>query len=544
MNSSSTQCKVLSCHQCQEDTEFYCRSCMVDLCVLCKEQHVTDLSTKEHNVIIYREKNEYIQTEKMSAKHSDIIYERYNVSVDLKSTDLQKERNVCVLKREHQQELIDFIRSDVLFYRRFLLLCIRSDVETFHNEISHCRSEMLRKAKTIKIRFDDILDSISSEYGSLLNKIILKQRVKTIRHIAKMQMYEEKYELSGNIPLRCFKFRMNILHSKLQKRHILVQHSQLCFNDTLNREDVVDLLSKIKMNETKERSISVDRMLKIIYPSVLHENLSTSVATLNCCLHISCLPDDKVWICDKSKLVLMDTRGVVHHRLNDIWNPVHITGLHSVNWKQELIYINSDSNLIKLSKDTKTKSIFFKREKSKWRPQCVVCSHLSGDVLVGIWELLTDTGKIIRFNSTGEVKGTIEKDKNNDNLYKNPMYITENSNGDIVVSDWNRSLVVTDCGGRHRFSYTGHPTGSGLSPCGTCTDVFSNILVCDNKTHTVQLIDKDGTFMHFLLTGSDEILEPWGLGYDINSHLLWVGSYNNNVVNVHRYINRRDILIG
>lgn len=71
----------------------------------------------------------------MSAKHSDIIYERYNVSVDLKSTDLQKERNVCVLKREHQQELIDFIRSDVLFYRRFLLLCIRSDVETFHNEI-------------------------------------------------------------------------------------------------------------------------------------------------------------------------------------------------------------------------------------------------------------------------------------------------------------------------------------------------------------------------------------------------------------------------
>lgn len=93
-------------------------------------------------------------------------------------------------------------------------------------------------------------------------------------------------------------------------------------------------------------------------------------------------------------------------------------------------------------------------------------------MLVGIWELLTDTGKIIRFYSTGEVKGTIEKDKNNDNLYKNPMYITENSNGDIVVSDWNRSLVVTDCGGRHRFSYTGHPTGSGLSPCGTCTDVF------------------------------------------------------------------------
>lgn len=161
-----------------------------------------------------------------------------------------------------------------------------------------------------------------------------------------------------------------------------------------------------------------------------------------------------------------------------------------------------------------------------------------------MWKVGTDRGKIMRLNSIGEIKDTIKKDKNNDNLYKNPMFITENYNGDIVVSDLNRCLVVTDRGGEHRFSYTGHPTGSGLTPCGICTDIFSNILVCDKRTNTVQMIDKDGAFMYFLLTESDGIFKPWGLCYDIISHLLWVGSDSNNVVKIFRYINRQDILTG
>lgn len=544
MDSSSTQCKVRLCHQCKNDIEFYCGTCTVNFCVVCKDKHVTDLSNKGHTVMIYREQNEYILTKEESAKHSDIIYERYSTSDEPNCPDLAKEEKLCELKRKQHQEIIDLARSDVLFHRSVMSLCIRSDVETLHDEISQCRLEMLRKANTMRKRIDDILDFISSKYVRLLNSITHKQKVKMTRHIATIQMYDETYELSGNIPLRVFLFRMKVLLPNIQKNLILAQHSRLCSKDSFHRKNVVDLLSEIQMNKTEKRSVSLDRMLKIIYPSVLHGQLSTSKANLNCCIHISCLPHNKVWICDKSKLVLMDTSGVVYHRLNGIWNHVHITGLHSVNQNQELIYISSDSNLIKLSEDMKTMSIFFKREKSKWRPQCLVCSHSSGDVLVGMWEVGTDRGKIMRLNSIGEIKDTIEKDKNNDNLYKNPMFITENNNGDIVVSDLNRCLVVTDRGGEHRFSYTGHPTGSGLTPCGICTDIFSNILVCDKRTNTVQMIDKDGAFMYFLLTESDGIFKPWGLCYDIISHLLWVGSDSNNVVKIFRYINRQDILTG
>uniref|UniRef100_A0A8W8LNG2 Tripartite motif-containing protein 3 n=1 Tax=Magallana gigas TaxID=29159 RepID=A0A8W8LNG2_MAGGI len=128
-------------------------------------------------------------------------------------------------------------------------------------------------------------------------------------------------------------------------------------------------------------------------------------------------------------------------------------------------------------------------------------------------------------------------------LYRRPSYITENNNGDVVVSDSifpSGAVVVTERGGRHRFSYTGHPSGSGLWPWGICTDALSHILVCDDRT--VQMLNKDGQFLSHLLTKSQEMGRPWSLSYDVNTHRLWVGSYNNNKVCVYSYIDTQDAL--
>uniref|UniRef100_A0A8W8NUN6 Uncharacterized protein n=1 Tax=Magallana gigas TaxID=29159 RepID=A0A8W8NUN6_MAGGI len=35
---------------------------------------------------------------------------------------------------------------------------------------------------------------------------------------------------------------------------------------------------------------------------------------------------------------------------------------------------------------------------------------------------------------------------------------------------------------------------------------------------------------------------PWSLSYDVNTHRLWVGSWDNNKVCVYRYITRQDAL--
>lgn len=129
-------------------------------------------------------------------------------------------------------------------------------------------------------------------------------------------------------------------------------------------------------------------------------------------------------------------------------------------------------------------------------------------------------------------------------LYECPLYITENINGDVIVFDNNKAVVVTERGGRHRFSYTGHPTGSELSPGGICTDALSHILVCDGKSDSVQMINKDGEFLLYLLIRPPGIFYPMYLSYDTKTHRLWVGSQHNSTICVYRFITRQDAFTG
>ena len=89
-----------------------------------------------------------------------------------------------------------------------------------------------------------------------------------------------------------------------------------------------------------------------------------------------------------------------------------------------------------------------------------------------------------------------------DNLYRNPRYITENNNGDVLVSEGTHyALVVTTQTGVRRFSYKGPPPSeSGLFPHGVCTDALSHILVCDPASHTVHMLSQDGEFLKYLMT--------------------------------------------
>lgn len=130
-------------------------------------------------------------------------------------------------------------------------------------------------------------------------------------------------------------------------------------------------------------------------------------------------------------------------------------------------------------------------------------------------------------------------------MYISPSYITENNNGDVVVSDWARAaVVVTDCRGRYRFSYARNPWGFELAPYGMCTDALSHSLVCDFQKNTVHMLDKDGQFLSRLLIRPSGIFAHYTISYDVNTRCLWVGSLNNNRVCVYRYLKRQNFLTG
>ncbi|XP_062578319.1 uncharacterized protein LOC134240245 [Saccostrea cucullata] len=252
--------------------------------------------------------------------------------------------------------------------------------------------------------------------------------------------------------------------------------------------------------------------------------------------HISYVTSDRFWISDGYNLILTNTSGdELHHQtdiLSDVW------GGHTVSTEGDLICIDSEYNINKLSTDNKLETTLIKYTEA-WKPLCVYSSPSTRDLLVVMCD--TDTNiyieaKVVRYNITGESIQTIQHDNiTGKRLYSDPIYITENRNGDVIVSDWG-CVVVTDRGGKHRFSYKGHPSGAELCPLGICTDALSHILLCDYITESVQILDRNGEFLSQIQISSHGINYPRSLSYDADTHLLWVGSADDSRVNIYSCI--------
>lgn len=313
---------------------------------------------------------------------------------------------------------------------------------------------------------------------------------------------------------------------------------------------VLDIDLTIRKSE-KEKPKEGKKLLKLASPPKLLRSLT--VEGVGGCGHISRVTSDRVWVSDdKNNIVLTNTAGDrLHHREDICCNIIEedlcsdlperdlYHGLHTVNSERELIYIDIDYNIIKLSKDmTSTKSLY-KFTGSTWMPYCVYWSPSTRDLLVAMYNDNKGRGKVTRYNEAGQLTQTIQYDNTGLVMFRRPLLITVNNNGDVVVSDNDIDsgpVIVTDIRGKHRFSYTGHPLGSELWPLGICTDPLSHILVCDIITDAVQMIDGDGQFLSYLLTKPKEMEKPRSLSYDVTTHCLWVGSNNDNKLCVYRHI--------
>lgn len=210
------------------------------------------------------------------------------------------------------------------------------------------------------------------------------------------------------------------------------------------------------------------------------------------------------------------------------------TGIHTVNGNNELIYINSDFDIVKLSNDMKQTFLLISPRNLNCLPLCVYWSQSTGDLLVGTHS------KVVWYNQATNPTKTIKHTNLGQEIYRHPCYITENNNGNVIVSDPFRGVVVTERGGSHRFTYSGYPSRSLIDPGGICTDALSHILVCDLRNDTVHMINGDGQFLSYLLIRPTGIFRPQSLLYDKETHRLWVGSANKNKVNVYRYITQRS----
>lgn len=150
------------------------------------------------------------------------------------------------------------------------------------------------------------------------------------------------------------------------------------------------------------------------------------------------------------------------------------SGYHTVNKEGELIYIGNDFKLSKFSKENKTIPICRTNELSKeWAPECVYSSPITEDILVGmsrstvypppkmtdLYRFEKEEGKIFRFNKSGLLTQTTYANEKELYFSSIPKFITENNNGDVVISALNMTshedksgvVVVINQHGTSRF---------------------------------------------------------------------------------------------
>ncbi|XP_062595854.1 uncharacterized protein LOC134257227 [Saccostrea cucullata] len=190
--------------------------------------------------------------------------------------------------------------------------------------------------------------------------------------------------------------------------------------------------------------------------------------------HVSLGQSDTLWISDRDgDFIQTDLKG---NKLKKIKTWGEDEGYHTVTQDGDLMFTDKDRKAIytKVQDDKITE--FFNT--GDWEPYSIYCSHLNGDLLVGMVSDGYEEAKVSRYNKTGQELQNIQRDNKGQDIYQLPLYITENINGDICASDFNKqAVVVVNKSGQYRF--ISKDQGTLFCPYGICTDVLGHILVCD-----------------------------------------------------------------
>ncbi|XP_078310238.1 uncharacterized protein LOC111132730 isoform X2 [Crassostrea virginica] len=552
---------VCGTEDCQENGQFYCNDCHRPLCEKCKDEHLKNPDTKSHETVPYRYRKQQLPVEKCKqhpTRNVDIFCQECKISICLK----------C-FKKEHKSH--DFDDLEDLYAEKYAL---------WQGEFSKIQKYFLPSTQGMKTDIEDdvteikkimesIRTSMKAEAESLKN-LVDEVTSENIEHTHTMEISLIQMLKSQETTYDDYIAYLGKMNDEFQE-YLSLTNKKLLFSETLriktipettrpvppvftkgkfSKDDISKLLGSVivpnikpekrkiqpmeavtthmkstekQLEQTNEKS-NVKQTLSL--SSSVTKVREYSVPGVNSAYHVSVDKSGRLWVSNvRGNLVQTDLQG---NQLQKIQTSGVWEGYHTATQDGDLIYTDKDKKMIYRITPDKKITEFIKT--GDWRPLSVHSSRINGDILVGM--IKDKEAKITRYSKTGKEIQNIQRDNQGEEL--NPHYITENINGDICTSAWNkRAVVVVNKSGQHRFSYKGQ--GSKFIPFGICTDVLSHILVCDSYYSTVHLLDQDGEFLSVILSPRLGINSPRGVCVDDENN-LYVGQGNTNTVTVYTYL--------
>ncbi|XP_061171707.1 uncharacterized protein LOC133181185 [Saccostrea echinata] len=518
----------VECKQCKGNAEYYCYTCTNRLCQVCRDRHAKNTTTKAHTIVPYLSRK--ITPNETCRLHPGFPFDiacqdchrpicircmqKYHEGHTFKSIE-----DVLQEKDDRCKEKIKKINKTILPHWHERLSQLFYHRRKSKSRINEIKIQLYKDVKKLKLLAEAILvekiKEIEIEENWLKKELDSLTNV-TLNTISKYENLITEYE-NEHRSYEKLRLQKDILQSDSSEPTFRIPSAPSYRNEKIRREEISKLFSNL---------ILTTRTLETRPPIKCHE----FKLPFNLSKHISNVPPEKFWIGNNDgQIILINKTG---KQLDEIkTNGFDLLGYHTVTLSGELLFIEELENCVKKYTSGRRPTTIINT--GDWKPGCIYSSHRSGDILAGMknYKLQHDPSKVVRYNKNGLELWQSQCDDKGQPLYRYPIYITENVNGDICISDYDAVVVLNNLG-KHRFSYRGSQDGSKFRPFSICADILGRILVIDGKAN-IQMIDQNGKFLTVLSRNDHSIPYNLGLCNDKENN-LWM--CDGNTVKMYKYL--------
>ncbi|XP_065944139.1 E3 ubiquitin-protein ligase TRIM71 isoform X2 [Magallana gigas] len=445
------------------DCSAYCKTCDVPICFLCvsithKSHEISELSDK------IKELNRHGKPEELLN-----VIAKENERLQSSKQDLEKILNhttkqLSWLPLNYKKKKDEVTARGEKWHKQ-----IEETVKKLHQELDDMQKEHEAVLQKQKKGFEEMIEKVDE----INKKVIELHKSKNAIELQRFKPMIEKQETLKEFLQYSFPtfYECKIDPNYLQTYFGYVEKTQ---------EKKMSLLE----NKFKENDLSGRRILEVPTVTSVIDTGFPADKKNNRLLSMAVTVDNKVWMGGPSReLKLFDLQGHLHHTVS-----ITVDGMFICVYNKQVVYSEPLNKAVRMISDTDTVVTMFTT--GDWGPYGVT-SAASGDLLVCLRK--DDQSKVVRYSSTGTVLQEIHYDSQCQPLYELPYYITENVNGDIIVTDWRkRAVIVVDKLGIFRYLYSG-PKYSMVT-----TDSVGHIIVTDGRSK-IHMLDRDGRFLRYII---------------------------------------------
>uniref|UniRef100_A0A8W8HM37 B box-type domain-containing protein n=1 Tax=Magallana gigas TaxID=29159 RepID=A0A8W8HM37_MAGGI len=541
------------CSLCPEVVVIHCGSCQVNLCAKCLSTHIDRNKSLKHEIVPYtsqlvKPEAEIQKCRDHPKQQCDLFCQDCSVPICSRCLTGNHKRHGAVDLEEICETTRSTVKEDLEELRKFrkeyekVVGESKEELAKYIEESDKERDSLKELGKQWHQMIDKVIDKVGKDMDEIIQSDTKCLQDNTEEIQSALQDVKDSIKANEDI-LQDDRFtRLLSYASKNDAFRIIPSRPAIktakIVPVNVKEGDIIPKLIHFQRSIcTKLPGYSLNRtgdVSSISTKSLLPEPELIATVKTNCkqLKGICHNEDDRVWIYGTDEILReVDITGTVQNCITAISKNSQKD--IAKNKMGEIVFSHLSDECVNIVREGKISKLL---DLSGWIPFGVTF-NADDDLMVCMRREDYQESKVGIF-SQGKLKKEIQFDETGKPLFsasRNNMYIKENANRDICVSDWNAcAVIVLKSSGELRFRYTGNLSRSfkQFYPHGIVTDNYCRILVVDRKNDCLHVIDRNGKFLTYITCS---LQDPYVLSMDPDEN-VWVGEYDTGCVKVIRYL--------